>query len=95
MLLCDVSGRSNVLHFSSFKSKEMTRSLKGAEVLAFADEFDYSYLLRYDMQNILNWPIPLAMLTDSESLLKTIVKSTAITTEKLLMIDVSAAIETY
>lgn len=62
----------------------------GAEVLAFADGFDYGYLLRHDLQRIVRNDIPLAMLTNSDSLFKTIVKSTT-TTEKRLMIDIEAA----
>lgn len=66
----------------------------GAEVLAFPDGFDYAYMLRYDLQRILGRTVPLAMLTDSESLFKTILKSTT-TTEKRLMIDMQAAREAY
>lgn len=94
VLLCDSSGKCNILHFSSYKSKRVTRSVLGAEVLAFADGFDYAYLLRHDLKRMLNKDIPLAMLTDSESLFKCIVKSTT-TTEKRLMIDIEAGREAY
>lgn len=94
ILVCDASGKCNMLHFSSYKSKRVTRSVLGAEVLAFADGFDYAYLLRHDLQRILAQHLPLAMLTDSESLFKSIVKSTT-TTEKRLMIDLEAARQSY
>lgn len=94
ILLCDASGKCNILHFSSYKSKRITRSVLGAEVLAFADGFDYAYLLRHDLRRILDRNITLAMLTDSESLFKCIVKSTT-TTEKRLMIDIEAARQAY
>lgn len=93
LLLCDASGKCNILHLSSYKSKRVTMSVLGAEVLAFADGFDYVYLMRHDLQRILGHH-PLAMLTDSESLFKCIVKSTT-TTEKRLMIDIEAAREAY
>lgn len=66
----------------------------GAEVLAFADRFDYAFLLKHDLQRIIGDDLPLAMRTDSESLFKTIVKSTT-TTDKRLMIDIQAARESY
>lgn len=46
----------------------------GAEVLAFADAFDYAYLLRHDLTRIMNTELSLAVLTDSDSLFKTITK---------------------
>lgn len=94
VLLCDATGSRNIIHFSSYKSKRVSRSVMGAEVLALADGFDYAYLMRHDLQRVLGHPVPLAMLTDSESLFKTIVKSTT-TTEKRLMIDIQAAQEAY
>lgn len=94
ILLCDASGKCNMLHFSSYKSKRVTRSVLGAEVLAFAGGFDYAYLLRHDLQRIFTRDHPLAKLTDSESLFKSIVKSTT-TIEKRLMIDFEAARQSY
>lgn len=94
VLLCDGSGKCNVLHFSSYKSERVTRSVMGAEVLAFADGFDYAYFLRHDLNRISGQNQPLAMLTDSDNLFKTIVKSTT-TTEKRLLIDIEAATDAY
>lgn len=45
-------------------------SVLGAEVLAFADGFDYAYLLRPDLRRMLGLEIQLTMLTDSETLFK-------------------------
>lgn len=66
----------------------------GAEVLAFADGFDYGYLLQHVVQRMIGSAIPLKMFTDSDSLFKTIVQSTT-TTERRLMIDIEAAREAY
>ena len=74
VLLCDASGRCNILRFASYKSKRSSRSVMGAEVLAFADAFDYAYLLRHDLTRIMNTELSLAVLTDSDSLFKTITK---------------------
>ena len=94
ILLADASGRANILHFASYKSQRVVRSFMGGETYAFADGFDYAYLLRYDLEDIRDQTIPRTMFTDSESLFKVIVKSTT-TTEKRLMIDIKAAREEY
>lgn len=94
ILLADGSGRANILHFASYKSKLIVRSALGGETYAFADGFDYGYLLRHDLERVFGKPIPHAMFSDSESLFKIIVKSTR-ATERRPMIDVKAAREAY
>ena len=93
-LLCDASGKANVLHFTSYKSKRVVRSVMGGECYAFADGFDYGFTLRHDLQNILQRKIPLLLYTDSDSLFKVIVKNST-TTERRLMIDLQATREAY
>ena len=66
----------------------------GGEVYAFADSFDYGFLLRHDLEGIIGQQIPFSMFPDSESLINVIVKSTT-TTEKRLMINVKAARKAY
>lgn len=39
-LLADKSGKCNILHYASYKSRRVRRSVLGAEVYAFADAFD-------------------------------------------------------
>lgn len=94
ILLTDGTGRANLLHFSSYKSKRIVRSVLGGETYAFADGFDAAYMLRYDLERMLMRRIPMTMLTDSESLFRVIIKA-SVTTEKRLMIDVRAAREAY
>ena len=94
ILLTDASGRANILHFSSYKSMRIVCSILGGEVYAFADGFDFAFMLRHDLQEIMGQTIPMSMFTDSESLFKVIVKSTT-TTGKRLMIDIQAAREAY
>ena len=94
ILLTDSSGSANVLHFNSYKSKRVVRSVLGGETYAFADAFDISFTIRHDLRNTLQKDIKLTLLTDSMSLFKVIVNS-SITTEKRLMIHISAVREAY
>ena len=94
ILLTDTSGRANILHFSSYKSMRIVRSILGGEVYAFADGFDFAFLLRHDLQDIMVLTIPMSMFTDSESLFKVFLKSTT-TTEKRLMINIQDNREAY
>ena len=93
-MLCDATKKCNVLHFASYKSQRVVRSILGGETYAFADGFDFAYLMRHDLQRMLKRKIPLTMITDSEQLFKVIIKSTT-TTEKRLMIDVETARAAY
>jgi hypothetical protein len=49
--LSDASGKCNVIHYRSYKSRRVTRSVLGGEILAFADAFDYAYTLRQHREN--------------------------------------------
>ena len=87
ILLTDNSGRAHVLDYSSKKSKRVVRSIMGGEVYAFADGFDRSFVIRKDLEKMLNIKIPLHCYTDSKQLFDSITKGQQ-TTEKRLMIDI-------
>ena len=80
--------------YKSFKSKRVTRSVLGAETLAFAEAFDCVYVLKVDLENSLGQKTHMRMLMDSSSLFDVFTKNST-TTEKRLMIDVAAAREAY
>ena len=86
IVLSDSSGRANLMHYNSYKSKRVVRSVRGGEMYAFDDAFDAAFSIRHDLQRLLKKDVRLTLLTDSMSLFKVIVNST-ITTEKRLMID--------
>lgn len=94
ILLTDRTRRVNWLHYSSYKSKRIVRSVLGGETYAFADGFDFGFTLRHDLQRITGRKIPITMLTDSQSLFNVIVKASS-TTERRLMIDIRATREAY
>ena len=94
ILLADKFGKCNILHYASYKSRRVTRSVLGAEIYAFADAFDYAYVIRHDLEEIMEQKVPLQMLTDSRSLFDVIVKNST-TSERRLMIDIKDVRESY
>ena len=94
VLLLGKNGTAHILNYSSRKKRRVTRSVLGCEVFAFADAFDSAYVLRQDLQQLLNVNIPLKMFTDSKSLFDVITKCT-MTAEKRLMIDIFAINQAY
>lgn len=94
ILLCDDSEKANVLHYSSYKSKRIVRSVLGGEVHAFADAYDATFTIRNDLKRLLKRDSKLTVLTDSMSLFKVVINSSTMT-EARLMIDIPAAREAY
>jgi len=94
VLLCDGYNKANVLHFSSYKSKRVTRSVLGAEMYALADGFGYAYCAKMELERVLEQHIPITLLTDSKSLFDEIVTS-SIPREKRLFIDLACVRDAY
>ena len=94
IFLSDKSKYCQPIFWSSYKSKRVTRSVLGSEVMAFADAFDMAYTIKYDLQIMLNKIIPISMLTDSKSLFD-VLTSSSTTTEKRLMIDLQTVQDSY
>lgn len=72
-MITDHTKRANILHFASYKSKLIVRSVFGGETYAFADGFDSAFMLQYDIERITEAKVSLIMFTDSESLFKVII----------------------
>jgi hypothetical protein len=94
IILSDASRKRNVINYRSYKSRRVTHSVLGGEILAFAEPFDCAYTLRKDIEKMLGRKLPLSFLTDSKSLFDIITKSSS-TLEKRVMIDVAVARESY
>ena len=94
VLLCDKNDNGNVVSFSSHKSRRIVRSVLGGEVYAFADAFDVGYIIKRDLEIMLDRSIRLQMFTDSKSLFDIITKCGS-TTQKRLLIDVKSVREAY
>jgi hypothetical protein len=94
IFLSDSTGLCKPLHYSSHKSKRVTRFVLGGEVMAFSDGIDMAVTLKHDVERMICRSIPIHAFTDSLSLFDVISRSTT-TTEKRLMIDITAAKEAY
>ena len=90
--------RGNIIHWSSTKSKRVTRSVLASEIYAMAHGVDIAYSINTTISAIINRlklkPLPLIVCTDSFSLYECIVKL-GTTKEKHLMIDIMALRQMY
>ena len=71
VILTDNFSRVNILHFKFYKSKRCTRRVLGNEIYEFTDSFEYAYMMKYKLENILRTHVPLQMLNDSRSIFYT------------------------
>ena len=94
IFLRDSTGQCQPMHWSSHKSKRVTRSVLGSETMALADGFDMAYMIKHDIQRMTKTKIPLYILTDSLSLFDVITKLSS-TTEKRLLIDLTVVRKAY
>lgn len=94
VLLSDGDNNCHVLSYSSKKARRVVRSIMAGEVYAFADAFDTAFILKHDLERIYHQHLPLVMLPDSKQMFDVITRASH-TTEKRLMIDVTAARQAY
>lgn len=66
--LADKTNAANILHYSSFKSKRVTRSFLSAELFALAHAFDIASTMRLTVNDMFGRRVPLTTYTDSKSL---------------------------
>jgi hypothetical protein len=94
----EFSIRGNMVHFSSTKSKRVTRSVLASEVYGMVAGVDMAYALATTLHMItahLSLPaVPTIVCTDSYSLYECLVKL-GTTKEKRLMIDIMALRQSY
>lgn len=72
----------------------MERSVLGAETYDFADDIDFAYCAKQDLEAVLERVVPLSMFTDSKSLFDAIAKCSH-TQERRLMIDFQSVRDSY
>ena len=94
ILLIDDDNNSIPIAFKSYKSRRVTRSVLSAEVIAFANLFDYAFSIRSQIEQALRRGVPMHLLTDSKSLFDIISKGSR-TSEKRIMLDIHATREAY
>ena len=72
--LCNKYDNACILHYASYKSRRVARSVLGAETYAFADANDFAYCTKKDLEAILESNVHLTMFADSKSLFDVIMK---------------------
>ncbi len=68
VLLCDKQDNACVLHYASYKSRRVARSVLSAETYAFSDAYDFAHCAKRDLECILDRTVPLEIHTDSKTL---------------------------
>lgn len=94
ILLTDKLKRINWLSYASYRCIIVVRAVLVKATYAIAEYFDAAYILKHDLERMLNKKVQITLLTDSEILFNIIVKSTT-TTEKRWNIDVRAARQVF
>ena len=88
----------NLIHWSSTKSKRVTRSILASEIYGMVSGVDMSIVIKATLDTITSRldlpPIPIVVCTDSFSLYECLVKL-GTTKEKRLMIDIMALRQSY
>lgn len=92
--MTDKDGLSNILHYSSIKSRRVTRSVLAAELYAMSHAFDIASTLKLTLSEIYGRKISMVMCTDSKSLFHLLVGITP-PTEKRLLRDLKGLREAY
>lgn len=92
--LTDSSRNANIIHYTSVKSKRVTRSVLAAELFAAVNAFDCASTLRVTLNDIFGLVVPLVIYTDSKSLFDSITGLNS-TTEKRLLIDLFILRQNY
>lgn len=94
VLLKDKNDNACVIHYSSWKSRRVVRSVLAAELFAFVSSHDYCQIIAHDLHLITGKKFPVHLMTDSKSIFDTITKLSGVS-EKRLMIDIAALRQSY
>ena len=92
--LANAFNRANIIHRSSTKCKQVTRSVLALELYAMVYRFDSKAMIKSTVEKILLTSVPMIVCTDSKSLYNCFLKLDH-TQEKRLMIDVMCLWQTY
>ena len=94
IMLVDDEGNCNIVHYGSNRCKRVARSVMAAEIQALVLGFDYAYVVKDLIEEILGRTIMLDAMVDSKTVFDVIAKD-AKTTERRLQIDVIALRQSY
>ena len=94
IVMRDVFGMCNVVHWSSSKCRRVTKSVLAAELYALVLGFDVASCVKATIDHITGKQVPLVLCTDSRSVFNAVTKL-GTTAEKQLMIDVAMLRQSY
>lgn len=92
--LADKTNSANIIPYSSFKAKRVTRSVLVADLFSLVHAFNFLSTLRMKLIGMFGRDIAMVLYTDSKSLYDGIVAINS-TKEKLLLIDITDLREAY
>jgi hypothetical protein len=64
--LCDQESNCALLEYKSMKTRRVTRSILAGELIEFAEALDRSFVLKSDLEDMLNTRIHIRMYTNSQ-----------------------------
>lgn len=91
---CNDSNASHVIGYSRKKSHRVMGSMTDGNTYAFVEAFGSALIAASDLSKLIDFTIPIHMLTDSKRLSDDMTKG-ELTTEERLMIDIEAARQSY
>ncbi len=74
ILLMDKYNNAYLIHYASWKSRRVIRSVLAAENYAFVACEDFCQILAHDLGKIVGRKFPILLMTDSKSVFDTITK---------------------
>lgn len=92
--MVDAKDRANIVHYGSNKSKRVARSVLAAEMHGLTLGFDYAFVIKTMLEEIIGRTVQVEALIDSKTLFNVIAKD-ASTAERRLQIDALALRESY
>ncbi len=94
IVLIDKYYKAAAIHYASWKSRRVVRSVLAAELYAFVSCHDYCQTLAHDLNTITGRRFPVHLMTDSKSIFNTITKLSGVS-EKRLLIDIAYLRQSY
>lgn len=94
ILLCDEQGNANIVHNGSRRCKRVTRYVMAAEIHSLVIVFDYEFVIRDMVEDMLDKRVPLEAHVDSNTVFD-VVAEDGDTTEKRLRINIFPLKESY
>ena len=94
VLMVDGNGNCNIVHYGSNRCQRVARSVMAAELQALVLGFDYAFVIKDLVEEILGRHVKVEVMVDSKTTFNVVAKDGK-TTERRLQIDVLALRQSY